>query len=211
VVARSDIVFLCVKPQGVKPLLQEVGAALTAQHLLVSIATGITLADLEAASGGACRVVRVMPNTPCMVGQTAAALCLGSKASPGDEAAVKTLFSAVGRCYTVGEHLIDAVTGLSGSGPAYVFLVIEALSDGGVRAGLPRDIATGLAAQTVAGAAAMVLQTGKHTGELKDMVTSPGGTTIAGLHALESGGVRAALMDAVVAATNRAKELSKPA
>ena len=121
---------------------------------------------------------------------------------------MKRLFEGVGSIYTVAENLIDAVTGLSGSGPAYVFLVIEALSDGGVAAGLPRDIATGLAAQTVAGAAAMVLQTGKHTGELKDMVTSPGGTTIAGLHALEAGGVRAALMDAVVAATKRAKEMA---
>lgn len=120
---------------------------------------------------------------------------------------MQRLFQGVGSIYTVGEHLIDAVTGLSGSGPAYVFLIIEALSDGGVRAGLPRDIATGLAAQTVAGAAAMVLQTGKHTGELKDMVTSPGGTTIAGLHAMERGGVRAALIDAVVAATERAKEM----
>ena len=140
-------------------------------------------------------------------GQTAAALCLGSTAGEADAELVKRLFSAVGRAYVVAENLIDAVTGLSGSGPAYVFLIIEALSDGGVRAGLPRDIATGLAAQTVAGAAAMVLQTGKHTGELKDMVTSPGGTTIAGLHAMESGGVRAALIDAVVAATNRAKEM----
>lgn len=121
---------------------------------------------------------------------------------------MQRLFSGVGSIYTVAEGLIDAVTGLSGSGPAYVFLIIEALSDGGVRAGLPRDIATGLAAQTVAGAAAMVLQTGKHTGQLKDMVASPGGTTIAGLHALEKGGVRAALIDAVVAATNRAKEMS---
>ena len=165
-----------------------------------------------------------------LAGQTAAALCLGSTAGEADAELVKRLFSAVGRAYVVAENLIDAVTGLSGSGPAYVFLIIEALSDGGVRAGLPRDIATGLAAQTVAGAAQMVLQTGKvrpsaasfpwraterapgpaqHTGELKDMVTSPGGTTIAGVHALETGGVRAALMDAVVAATARAKELSK--
>ncbi len=136
-------------------------------------------------------------------------MCLGSKATGADGEQVSRLFNAVGRAYLVSESLIDAVTGLSGSGPAYVFLMIEALSDGGVRAGLPRDIATGLAAQTVAGAAAMVLQTGKHPGELKDMVTSPGGTTIAGVHALETGGVRAALMDAVVAATNRAKELSK--
>ena len=211
VVDRSDVVFICVKPHGVKPLLEALALSgrLSRKHLLVSIAAGVTLADLESACGHVARVVRVMPNTPCMVGQTAAALCLGSQALPSDGELVSRLFDSVGRCYTVQEHLLDAVTGLSGSGPAYVFLVIEALSDGGVRAGLPRDIATGLAAQTVAGAAAMVLQTGKHTGELKDMVTSPGGTTIAGVHALESGGMRAALMDAVVAATNRAKELSK--
>jgi pyrroline-5-carboxylate reductase len=234
VVARADVLFICVKPYGVKQLLQEVGPSLTDRHLVVSIAAGVTLADLQAAAGPSARVVRVMPNTPCMVGtsvsrhdahappqsrsptpacshsgQTAAALCLGAKATPADGELVTRLLNSVGRCYTVQENLLDAVTGLSGSGPAYVFLIIEALSDGGVRAGLPRDIATGLAAQTVAGAAAMVLQTGKHTGELKDMVTSPGGTTIAGVHALETGGVRAALMDAVVAATNRAKELSK--
>ena len=157
---------------------------LTDRHLIVSIAAGVTLADIEAAAGGKARAVRVMPNTPCMVGayckrmpgssrvmlrgvactcagQTAAALCLGSKASEADSALVQRLFSAVGRAYVVAENLIDAVTGLSGSGPAYVFLIIEALSDGGVRAGLPRDIATGRAAQTVAGAAQMVLQTGK--------------------------------------------------
>ena len=211
VLDRSDVVFICVKPHAVKPLLQALAQSgrMNAKHLLVSIAAGVTLADLESACGQMARVVRVMPNTPCMVGQTAAALCLGRQALPSDGELVSRLFDSVGRCYTVQEHLLDAVTGLSGSGPAFVFLVIEALSDGGVRAGLPRDIATGLAAQTVAGAAAMVLQTGKHTGELKDMVTSPGGTTIAGVHALESGGVRAALMDAVVAATNRAKELSK--
>ena len=233
-VSRTDVLFVCVKPGGVKGLLQEVAPVLGSRHLVVSIAAGVTLADLQAAAGPDARVVRVMPNTPAMVGaspgrerghntaqgwrltsprccagQTAAALCLGAKATAADGDLVMRLFNSVGRCYTVQETLLDAVTGLSGSGPAYVFLMIEALSDGGVRAGLPRDIATGLAAQTVAGAAAMVLQSGKHTGELKDMVTSPGGTTIAGVHALETGGVRAALMDAVVAATNRAKELSK--
>ena len=183
------MLFVCVKPYGVKPLLAELAPVLTERHLIVSIAAGVTLADIEAASGGKARAVRVMPNTPCMVGacalrpaaaypagaeaqrravvatalagQTAAALCLGSTAGEADAELVKRLFSAVGRAYVVAENLIDAVTGLSGSGPAYVFLIIEALSDGGVRAGLPRDIATGLAAQTVAGAAQMVLQTGK--------------------------------------------------
>lgn len=208
-VENSDVIFLCVKPYGVKPLLQEVATLLTEQKLIVSIAAGVTLADIQTSSGGKARCIRVMPNTPCMVGQTAAAMCLGEKATAADGELVSKLFNAVGRIYQVQENLLDAVTGLSGSGPAYVFLTIEALADGGVRAGLPRDIAMGLAAQTVAGAAQMVLQTGKHPGELKDMVTSPGGTTIAGIHALEKAGTRAAFMDAVVAATDRAKEMSK--
>lgn len=172
------------------------------------------------------RVVRVMPNTPCLVREMAGAVCGGRWAEPGDVGLVSNIFKPMGLLVPVGEGQMDgactlalesrlalthrhwaAVTGLSGSGPAYIFLLIEALSDGAVRNGLPRTVATQLAAQMVKGAAAMVLETGKHMGELKDMVCSPGGTTIAGVHALESGGVRGAVMDAVTAATKRSAEL----
>jgi pyrroline-5-carboxylate reductase len=150
-----------------------------------------------------------MPNTPCLVGASAAGIAAGPGASRDDAALVERLFNAVGKAFVLPEHLLDAVTGLSGSGPAFVYVIIEALSDGGVRMGLPRDVATALAAQTLLGSAKMVLESGQHTGALKDAVTSPGGTTIAGLHALERGGLRAALMDAVEAATRRATELGK--
>jgi len=150
-----------------------------------------------------------MPNTPCLVGESAAAMCVGGAADAADADGVRTLLSAVGVVHAVDEKLLSAVTGLSSSGPAYVFLIIEALADGGVRAGLPRDVSQALAAQTVLGGARMVLDTGRHPGALKDMVTSPAGTTIAGVHALERGGVRAALIDAVMAATARADELAR--
>lgn len=154
--------------------------------LIISIAAGVTLATLESALPGH-RVIRVMPNTPCLVGEAASAFSLGKHATDADRTLVKTLLDAVGLSMEVPETLLDAVTGLSGSGPAYVFQFIEALSDGGVMAGLPRNVAMQLAAQTVKGAAEMVLRTGKHPGELKDGVTSPGGTTIAGVEALEKG------------------------
>jgi pyrroline-5-carboxylate reductase len=160
------------------------------------------------AAGEEARLVRVMPNTPCLVGETAAAMCLGGRADDADAEMVRRLFAAVGSICRVDEKLLSAVTGLSGSGPAYVFLAIEALADGGVRAGLPRDVAQHLAAQTVLGSAKMVLETKKHPGMLKDMVTSPAGTTITGVHELERAGVRAAFMNAVYAATQRAEELA---
>lgn len=163
----------------------------------------------QEAAGPTARLVRVMPNTPCLVGESAAAMCVGGAADANDADNVRTLLSAVGVVHAVDEKLLSAVTGLSGSGPAYVFLIIEALADGGVRAGLPRDVSQALAAQTVLGGARMVLDTGRHPGALKDMVTSPAGTTIAGVHALERGGVRAALIDAVMAATARADELAR--
>ena len=150
-----------------------------------------------------------MPNTPCLVDASASGFAPGEHATEDDIALVQALLDTVGRAFRVPEHLLDAVTGLSGSGPAFVYLVIEALSDGGVRVGLPREIATALAAQTVMGAAKMVLETGQHPGVLKDMVASPGGTTIAGLHELERAGVRGALMNAVEAASRRATELGK--
>jgi pyrroline-5-carboxylate reductase len=209
VVTNSDLVVLAVKPQSMQGLLAEVRPTVTPRHLVVSIAAGITLRQLSDGLGAERRLVRVMPNTPCLVGASAAAYTSSEAATPEDVALVDRLMNAVGRAFPLPEHLLDAVTGLSSSGPAYVYVIIEALSDGGVRVGLPREVAATLAAQTVFGAAKMVLDTGLHPGVLKDRVASAGGTTIAGLHALERGGVRAALMDAVEAAARRATELGK--
>ncbi|MHB8899669.1 MAG: pyrroline-5-carboxylate reductase [Thermoguttaceae bacterium] len=208
-VARADVVFLSVKPQQLDAVLEEIRPAITAEKLVVSIVAGVPVSRIAAALGGHGRIVRVMPNTPCLVGRGACGFCPGPAAVEEDTALVEKLLSSVGVAYCVPEKLMDAVTGLSGSGPAFVYTVIEALSDGGVRMGLPRNVATVLAAQTVAGAAEMVLSTGEHTGLLRDRVTSPGGTTIAGVQALEEGGLRAALMAAVEAATERSKELGR--
>jgi pyrroline-5-carboxylate reductase len=209
VVAGSDVLLLAVKPQSLPALLAEIRTTVAPRHLLVSIVAGATLRQLADGLGPDRRLIRVMPNTPCLVGASASAYAPGDIATAEDIALVDRFLNAVGRAFRLPERLLDAVTGLSGSGPAFVYVMIEALSDGGVRMGLPRDVATALAAQTVMGAAMMVLKTALHTGVLKDMVASPGGTTIAGLHALERGGVRAALMDAVEAATKRAVELGK--
>lgn len=208
VVRAADLLVLAVKPQSMAALLEEIRPHVSGR-LVVSIAAGVTLRQLTAGLGPACRLVRVMPNTPCLIGASASAYSPGDNATAEDVAWVDRLLNAVGVAFRLPEHLLDAVTGLSGSGPAFVYLMIEALSDGGVRVGLPRDVATALAAQTVLGAARMVLETHSHPGVLKDMVASPGGTTIAGLHALERGGVRGALMDAVDAATRRAAELGQ--
>jgi pyrroline-5-carboxylate reductase len=210
VVAASDLLVLAVKPQTMGALLAEIRSGVNTRHLVVSIAAGIGLKQLrEGFASRDIRLIRVMPNTPCLVGASASGYAPGETATPEDIALVDRLLNAVGRAFQLPEHLLDAVTGLSSSGPAFVYVIIEALSDGGVRMGLPRDVATALAAQTVFGSAKMVLETGSHPGVLKDMVTSPGGTTIAGLHALERGGLRAALMDAVESATRRATELGK--
>jgi pyrroline-5-carboxylate reductase len=209
VAAGSDLLILAVKPQVMASLMHEIRGELRSP-LVVSIAAGITLRQLGEGLGSSCRLIRVMPNTPCLVGASASGYSLGEKATQEDVAVVDRLLNAVGRAFRLPEHLLDAVTGLSGSGPAFVYLIIEALSDGGVRVGLPRDVSTVLAAQTVLGAARMVLETGDHPGALKDMVASPGGTTIAGLHALERAGVRGAFMDAVEAATRRSIELGQP-
>jgi pyrroline-5-carboxylate reductase len=208
VVQRSDVLVLAVKPQQMRPVLDQLRPVVTPEHLVISIAAGITVASLVEGLDPNGRIVRVMPNTPALVGEGASAYALGPRVRPEDEAVVKACLSAVGRAVCVPESSLDAVTGLSGSGPAFVYLIIEALSDGGVRMGLPRDVATMLAAQTVLGAALMVRETGQHPGMLKDQVASPGGTTIAGLHALERGGVRGALIDAVQAATHRSAELA---
>ena len=206
--AAADVVFLAVKPQQMGTVCEGLRGGLD-NCLVVSIAAGVRLDALAAGLGSDVRLVRVMPNTPCLVGQGAAGYCLGKQADESDGRLVKRLLEASGMAFEVPEKLLDAVTGLSGSGPAFVYLMIEALSDGGVRMGLPREIATALAAQTLRGAAEMVIETGQHPGELKDNVTSPGGTTIAGIAALESGGLRATLMAAVQAATERSIELGR--
>lgn len=208
-VKRVDVVFLAVKPQQMGAVLNEIRSAVTPKKLVISIAAGVKVKAMSAMVGDETRLVRVMPNTPCLVGRGACGFCLGTAATESDAALVEKLLSAVGTAFRVPEKLMDAVTGLSGSGPAFVYTIIEALSDGGVRMGLPRHVATALAAQTVAGAAEMVLSTGEHTGTLKDRVTSPGGTTIAGIQVLEEGGLRAALMGAVEAATERSIELGE--
>ena len=209
VIAAADVLVLAVKPQMMSAVLPEAAATISAKHLVVSIAAGITLKQLAELLGADTRLVRVMPNTPCLVGASATGYCVGPKATAADGELVGKLFRSVGNAFAVPENLLDAVTGLSGSGPAYVYVMIEALADGGVRVGLPRDIALSLAAQTVFGAAKMVLETGSHPAALKDAVASPGGTTIAGLHALERAGFRAGLMDAVEAAAKRATELGQ--
>lgn len=207
-VRDADVVLLAVKPQYIASALEPLRDVLTPQQTLISIAAGILISQLEAALAQPVPVVRVMPNTPCLVGQAASAICLGTHAGEAQQAQAHRIFDAVGLAVDVPEKLIDAVTGLSGSGPAYVYVFIEALSDAGVRMGLPRHTATQLAAQTVLGGAQMVLETGKHPGELKDMVTSPGGTTIAALHSLEKNAFRGAVIDAVQAAAQRSSEMS---
>ena len=208
--AGCEVILLCTKPLDVTAALADAAEmAAGAPRLVISIAAGVTLAALEAAVSENFRIIRAMPNTPALVGHGAAGYCLGTRATPADAATAQALLGAVGLAVQVPERLIDAVTGLSGSGPAYIYLVIEALADGGVRAGIPRADALRLAAQTVLGSATMVLETGEHPAVLKDMVTSPGGTTIAGLAVLERQGVRSALIEAVTAATGRAAELGK--
>lgn len=209
VAREANIIFLAVKPQQMDQVLSDLKSVVGPKHLVVSIAAGVSLKTISTRLQDA-RLIRVMPNTPCLVGCGASAFSRGTLATHDDAALVQRLLSNVGLAVEVPEKLLDAVTGLSGSGPAYVYQIIEALSDGGVRMGLPRETATKLAAQTVLGAAQMVLTTAQHPGALKDAVTSPGGTTIAGLHALERGGLRGTLMDAVQAATERARQLDAP-
>ncbi|KAI5682738.1 hypothetical protein M9H77_03966 [Catharanthus roseus] len=208
VVEDSDVIVLSVKPQIVKGVALELRPLLSEKHLLVSVVAGVKLKDLQEWTGHS-RFVRVMPNTPAAVGQAASVITLGASATEMDGELVSRLFGAIGKVWKADEKLFDAITGLSGSGPAYIYLAIEALADGGVAAGLPRDLALGLASQTVLGAASMAIDVGKHPGQLKDDVTSPAGTTIAGIHELEKAGFRGILMNAVVAAAQRSKDLSK--
>ncbi len=205
--AACDVVVLAVKPQVVDRVLPVLEAKLRDDAVLVSVAAGVPVSALEARLRAGARVVRTMPNTASIAGAGATAIARGTHATDADMQVARALFEATGRVVTLDESLLDAVTGLSGSGPAYVMLIIEALADGGVKVGLHRDTALLLAAQTVFGSAKLLLDTGMHPGALKDMVTSPGGTAIAGLHTLEAGGLRRTLMDAVEAATRRADEL----
>lgn len=208
-VRACDVIVLSVKPQVIDKVLGLIGADVTAGKLVISVAAGVPVSAIEARLPDGAHVVRTMPNTPATVQAGATAIAAGTHATEEDLEVARALFTAVGRVVTLDESLLDAVTGLSGSGPAYVMLMIEALADGGVKVGLHRDTALLLAAQTVYGSAKLLLDTGEHPGRLKDMVTSPGGTAIAGLHTLESGGLRRTLIDAVEAATNRAIALGE--
>ena len=206
-VRKSDVIVISVKPQVVDKITDAVAKDLKPHQLVVSVAAGVPVRAIEARLPPGTRVVRTMPNTPATVLAGATAISAGTHATDEDIKTTKALFEAVGRVVVLDEGLLDAVTGLSGSGPAYIMLIIEALADGGVKVGLHRDTALLLAAQTVYGSAKLLLETGEHPGRLKDMVTSPGGTAIAGLHTLESGALRKTLIDAVEVATKRAEEL----
>jgi pyrroline-5-carboxylate reductase len=200
---------LGIKPQSAEQVLHSIAPELQSDQVVVSIMAGVSTDVIVGALAKPQPVVRVMPQILVLLRVAASALAAGRHATDDQVQLVEELFNEVGTTVVVDEHQMDAVTGLSGSGPAYVYTIIEALADGGVRMGLPREAALKLAAQTVSGAARMVLQSGEHPAQLKDRVTSPGGTTIAGLHALEKGGLRETLMNAVQAATNRSIELGK--
>jgi len=210
-VSACKIVILAVKPHIVPIVLKEVSSLVTKEHLIVSVAAGVTIASIAELLPEGTRVVRTMPNTPALAGAGATAFAPGPSATKEDSETVRALFQSVGVAHALPEKSLDAVTGVSGSGPAYVFAFIEAMADGGVRAGLPRDVAQSLAGQTVFGAAKLLMESGKHPGQLKDAVASPGGTTIAAIHELEKGGFRGIVMNAVVAAADRATALSAPA
>jgi pyrroline-5-carboxylate reductase len=207
--AWANVVVLAVKPQVIDRVLDQVAGDFNSDTLVISVAAGVPIRSIEARLPAGARVLRAMPNTAAIALAGATGVAPGSRATADDVKFTKALFDAVGRTVVLDESLIDAVTGLSGSGPAYIMLIIEALADGGVKVGLHRETALLLAAQTVYGSAKLLLETGEHPGRLKDMVTSPGGTAIAGLHTLESGGLRRTLIDAVEVATKRAMELGE--
>ena len=206
-VQGASIVVVAVKPQVLAKVVSDAAEAIPSDALIISVAAGVTTSALESVLKPAARVIRTMPNAAAMVGQSATAITAGSRAGAADIDVARSIFEAVGRVVVVDEVHLDAVTGLSGSGPAYIFLIIEALADAGVKVGLSREVALQLAAQTLLGSAHMLLETGEHPGRLKDQITSPGGTAIAGLHTLEAGGLRTTLIDAVEVATRRAQEL----
>jgi pyrroline-5-carboxylate reductase len=208
-VQATDLVFLSVKPQIIDKICIEIGPHLSRDALVVSVAAGTPAAAIEAILPPGTRVVRTMPNTPALIGAGATAIAPGAHATEADLEITRRVFEAVGLALVLDESQLDAVTGLSGSGPAYVFLIIEALSDAGVKMGLSRYNAQALAAQTVLGSAKLLIETGEHPGRLKDMVTSPGGTAIAGLHTLEAGGLRTTLINAVQSATERSRALGE--
>jgi pyrroline-5-carboxylate reductase len=207
-VRRVDVVLLAVKPQILSAVLREIAPA-TPGKLLISVAAGVSTGAIRDLLPAGVRLIRVMPNTPALVLEGATAIAKSDGLQGGDLETAQEIFEAVGTAVVLEEELMDAVTGLSGSGPAYIALVVEALADGGVKVGLDRQTAMTLAAQTVLGAARLLIETGTHPGQLKDMVTSPGGTAIAGIHTLESGGLRRTLMDAVERATQRSRELGR--
>lgn len=207
VVKQSDIIVLAVKPQIMKQVVEEVAKSLDLSKLIISIAAGVPLDAIEACARKELKLIRVMPNICVSVREGVSAIAGGKHATREDLMMAKTIFDSVGKTLFIDESLLDAVTGLSGSGPAYIFLIIDALADAGVKVGLSRDDALVMASHTVLGAAKMMIETGEHPGKLKDMVTSPGGTAIAGLHTLEQGGVRTTLINAVEVATERSKVL----
>lgn len=208
-VGEVEVLLLAVKPGIIPQVLDEVRGAMRPDHTIVSIAAGVRTASIEERLGMDLPVVRVMPNTPALIGAGISALCPGTHAGAEHLDMARDILQTVGKVVVVTEKQMDAVTGLSGSGPAYVYTLIEALADGGVRVGLPRVVALKLAAQTVLGSARMVLESREHPAVLRDRVTSPGGTTITGMQVLESGGFRGAIMNAVEAATRRSEELGK--
>jgi len=205
---HADILFLCVKPQVVQDVTEEIRRVITPKQLIISVAASVPTGHIEQALGENIPVVRAMPNTPCLLGYGMTALCKGKHADAGHLQTASALFNLVGRTVIVDEKHMDAVTGLSASGPAYIYIIIESLADAGVKVGLPRDVATLLAAQTTMGAASVLLETGEHPALLKDEVTTPAGCTIDGILELEEGKLRVTLIKAVVKATQRAKELA---
>lgn len=209
-VQASDIVIYATKPQILASVLRETAPSLDLSKLVISIAAGVPLAAIESCLNKELRLIRVMPNIAASVKMAATAIAAGTHVQKDDVRLAKAIFDSVGRCVFIKENeLMDAITGLSGSGPAYIFLIIDALADAGVKMGLARQDALALSAQTVLGAAKLLQETGEHPGQLKDRVTSPGGTAIAGLHTLEKGGLRTTLINAVEAATRRSKELGE--
>ena len=207
-VRGADIIFVCVKPQVVQEVMEKIRPNISNKQLIISVAASVPTSQIEKALGGEVPVVRAMPNTPCVLGCGMTGICKGKFADASHLETACALFSVVGKTVIVDEKHMDAVTGLSASGPAYIYIILESLAEAGVKVGLPRDIATLLAAQTTLGAATVVLETGDHPALLKDAVTTPAGCTIDGILELEEGKLRVTLIKAVVKATQRAKELA---